>query len=291
MYEESGDSAHAEELATRNLALAKNSVDAQPNNLGLLRILMNTQATLADLLTNEKNYAEAIPIRQSILDTQRRIDPHADANLALAHKKLGALYGVEKRYEEGRREYLEALQLDEKSVLAEPTPRSQLDLSYDYSDLGWVTIRLNDLPSALVSYRKALELRQAAAAADPNDYRAAVSIASSRERIAGLLHRMKDFTGATREMQEALARWKDVAERPGAAWSSTRNLADTHAEFGDLYVDMKNFPGAVAAYEQAAKLYASLRDRGTLPKALIPHVDELRAQADKCRKSACAPLL
>jgi hypothetical protein len=54
---------------------------------------------------------------------------------------------------------------------------------------------------------------------------------------------------------------------------------------------MKNFPGAVAAYEQAAKLYASLRDRGTLPKALIPHVDELRAQADKCRKSACAPLL
>ena len=77
--------------------------------------------------------------------------------------------------------------IDEKYLETDGGTRAQLDLSYDYSDLGWVTTRLGDQPAALAFYRKAQALRQSAAAADPKDHRAAVSLASITERIGGQL--------------------------------------------------------------------------------------------------------
>jgi tetratricopeptide (TPR) repeat protein len=187
-----------------------------------------------------------------------------------------------------RREYEQARVIDEEHLQTVGTTRAQIDLSYDYSDLGWVTNRLGDLPTALEFHRKALALRQSAAAADPNDNRAAVAVASSTERVATQLRRLHKLPEAMQEIQQAIAMWKQLADRPGSAWTSTRELADTHEEFADVFIEMKAFPRAVAEYEQAIKLYSSLRDRGLLPKAQYVNIDELKTQADKCRKSACA---
>jgi len=285
-YSVAGDLAHARLLSEKNVALAASALRTRPNDPAFLHAMLSAQSIAADLLTDEKKYQEAILIRESILDLQRR-DPGAQTNLALAHKRLGALYGVVKRYEEGRREYEQARVIDERLLETDGGTRAQLDLSYDYSDLGWVTIRLGDQPAALALFRMAQALRQSAAAADPKDYRAAVSVASISERIGVQLRRMGDLPAAREEMQGAIALWKELADRPGSAWSNTSDLADTHAEFAEVYIDMKAFPRAVAEYEQAIKLYSSLRDRGVLPKALFEHIDELKTQADKCRKSAC----
>jgi tetratricopeptide (TPR) repeat protein/predicted Ser/Thr protein kinase len=290
----SGDLPAARLLSDKNLAMATAGLKAKPNNLALLYSLMATQSTAADILNSEKRYEEAIPLRLSILDLEKRMfaahpgEPRERSNLALAHKKLGALYGIVKRYEEGRREYQQALVLDEEFLNNVGGTRAQLDLSYDYGDLGWVTIRLGDFPGALASYKKALELRQSAAAADPNDFRAAVSVASMSERLGGLLRRMGDLPAAVQETQHAVALWKQLADRPGAGWSITGDLADTHQEFGDVYVAMKAWPRAIAEYEMAANLYVSLRNRAVLPKSLYSKIDELKAQAEKCRQSTCA---
>jgi eukaryotic-like serine/threonine-protein kinase len=293
-YDVNGDQVNARRLSEKNLLLATAALRAHPNDPDFMRAMMGAQSIAGDLLIGEKKYEEAIPIRRTILDLQRRFveahpgDAIARVNLALAHKRLGALYGVVKRYEEGRREYEEARVIDEEYLRTDRGPRAQLDLSYDYSDLGWVTIRLGDQAAALALYRKAQTLRESAAAADPNDSRAAVAVASITERIANQLRRLRDLPAALQEMQHAIALWKQLADRPGSAWSNTSNLADTHDEFADVYIEMKAFPRAVAEYEQAVKLYSSLRDRGVLPKAQYAHIDALTAQADKCRKSACA---
>jgi serine/threonine protein kinase len=292
-YGAAGDGAHARAFADKNLAMAADALRTHPNDLNFLLAMADAQYVEADLLTFAKKYDEAIPIRQSILATQQRIvaakpgELGARANLALAHKRLGALYGVVKRYEEGRREYEQALAIDEEYLKTDSGPRAQLDLSYDYSDLGWVTIRLGDQAAALAFYRKAQALRQAAAAADPNDHRAAVAVASITERVAAQLRRMHDLPAALQESQHAIVLWKDLAERPGAAWNNTSELADTHDERADIYIEMKNFPRAVAEYEEAIRLYSSLRDRGVLPKTSYEQIDLLKAQAEKCRKSAC----
>lgn len=295
-YNINGDRVHARQLSERNLALAAAALRAHPDDPAFIRVMVGAQSIAGDLLIEEKKYVEAIPVRQGILEMEQHLaklqtgEARARVNVALAHKRLGALYGVVKRYEEGRREYQEALAIDEKYLETDGGTRAQLDLSYDYSDLGWVTMRLGDQPAALSFFRKAQALRQSAAAADPKDHRAATAVASITERIGGLLRRMHDLPAARQETQQAIVLWKELADRPGSAWSSTSDLADTHDELADVYIAMKAYPRAVAEYEQAIKLYISLRDRGVLPKAEYAHIDELKTQADKCRKSACEVL-
>jgi len=296
-YSAAGDVPQARALSEKNLAMAAAALRAHPNDPAFLNAMMEAQYIAADLLTNAKKYEEAIPIRENILAIQQRIveakpgDFGARVNLALAHKRLGALYGVLKRYEEGRREYERARVIDEEYLKKVGGPRAQLDLSYDYSDLGWVTVRLGDQLAALAFYRKAQALRESAAAADPNDHRAAVALASITERIAVQLRRTHDLPAALQESQRAIALWKELADRPGAAWNYTGELADTHDERAGIYIEMKNFPRAVAEYEEAVNLYTSLRDRGVLPPALYAHIDELKAQADECRRSSCTSTL
>ncbi len=272
--------------------MATAALRTHPNDPAFLNAMMEAEYIAADLLTNAQKYEEAIPIRENILAIQRRIveakplDSGARGNLALAHKRLGALYGVLKRYEEGRREYEQARVIDEEYLKKFGGPRAQLDLSYDYSDLGWVTSHVGDQPAALAFYRQAQALRQSAAA-DPNDHRAAIALASITRRIAAQLRRTHDLPEALKESQRASALWKDLAERPGAAWNYTSELADTYEDRAEIDIDMKNFPRAVAEYEEAVKLYTALRDRGVLPPALHTHIDELEAEAQKCRKSTC----
>lgn len=291
-YSASGDVAHARALSEKNLAMAGDALRAHPNDLGFLNAMIVAQSTAADLLTNQKKYEEALPIRQSILALQQRCveqsprDPGVHANLALAHKRIGALYGVLKHYQESRAEYEQARVIDEENLKNVGGPRAQLDLSYDYSDLGWVTVRLGDQAAALALYRKAQALRQTVAQADPNDHRAAAGVASITGRVAAQLRRIHDLPAALEESQHATALWKQLADRPGSAPSDTVELADTHDERADIYIEMKAFPRAVGEYEQAIQIYTALRDREVLAKVLYPHIDELKAQAEKCRKSA-----
>ncbi len=295
MYEEAGEFTSAHALSDKNLVLAKAVVQAHPRDPEALHGLMRTQSTIADVLTVEKKYDQAIAVRLGILDIQRRIvellptDANAQIALALAHKKLGALVGVVQppRYEDARREYEQAREIDERQLASSGGSRAQLDLSYDYSDLGWVAIRLGDSPGGLAYYRKALALRQAAAAADPNDYRAAFATASSHERIGRLLRQMGDAPAGIIEIQQALVLWQELADRPDAVWSTVRNLADAHSELGACFVAMRAFPRAATEYDQASEIYKTLRDRGVLPQSLNKQMDELKSQADKCRRSTC----
>jgi non-specific serine/threonine protein kinase/serine/threonine-protein kinase len=259
-YSGTGDSSRARVVTKKNLALAAAGVRAHGSDPRFQQAMMNAQSMAADLLIDAKKYQDAIPIRESILAAQLRLveakpeDVATRANLALAHKRLGALYGVVKRYDDARREYEQARVIDEEYLQSIGGTRAQLDLSYDYSDLGWVTIRLGDQPAALALYRKAQALRRSAADADPNDNRAATALASITERVGNQLRRIHDLPGALLEMQRAVVLWKRLADRPGSSWTNISNLADTHDEFADVFIDMKAFPRAVAEYEQAIQL-------------------------------------
>jgi eukaryotic-like serine/threonine-protein kinase len=153
-YSLNGDRVHARLRNEKNLTLAADALRAHPNDPNYIRLMMGAQSLAGDLLIDEKKYEEAIPIRRNILELQERFaevnpaDTAERTSLALAHKRLGALYGVVKRYEESRLEYEQARVIDEQYLVLENNTRAQLDLSYDYSDLGWVTARLGDEPAA-----------------------------------------------------------------------------------------------------------------------------------------------
>src|SRR5262249_50636154 len=149
-----------------------------------------------------------IPIRERVERLSIRLAElrpgHREAmrTLALAHKKLGALYAVTKRFEEARGQYQEAAAIDERNLAATPDDtRAKIGLSYDYSDLGGVAGQMGDHTGAAAAHRHVLALRTEAAAADPNDQRAANSMAAALVRVGTSLRKAGDLEGSEREIR------------------------------------------------------------------------------------------
>jgi tetratricopeptide (TPR) repeat protein len=201
-------------------------------------------------------------------------NPESMRTLALAHKKLAALYGVAGRYDDARRDYEQAASLDEKRLARNPrSSRAKLDLSYDYSDLGWVAGRLGKHQDSLESYRKVLALRTEVSDADPKDQRAAEALASAVAKMGITLRSLGDLAGSERELRRAIAMQQGWIQRPDAHWSAVRALALVHDDLADTLEDQCKAARAPVCVQAAAELalelgmLEDLRRKGLLPKA------------------------
>ena len=88
--------------------------------------------------------------------------------------------------------------------------------------------------------------------------------------------------------QASIENWASAAHALLHALGVPRAAIVGHHTGAAIAVEMAAaYPRAVAEYEHAIALYISLRDRGLLPKTLYGKIDELKAQADECRKSTC----
>jgi non-specific serine/threonine protein kinase/serine/threonine-protein kinase len=256
------------------------------------------------VLTNQGKYDDAILVRQQALDLFQRLadaQPSKEAarSLALGHKKLAALLGVKHRYQESFQHYELARQIDEKRLGGNlEGPSTWLDLSYDYSDLGWVNSRLDKDPVALEWHYKALDLRKRAAEADPNDARAARAVASTTGRIGSVLRRIGRLDDALRYCGGALEAWSKIVEKSPGDVAAVTEVADAHADIGQIESDLAGRPGTPASrkrellqrtaheYETGVSFYAGLRDKGKLPKQYDGKIAEYSQAAAKAREEA-----
>jgi hypothetical protein len=72
------------------------------------------------------------------------------------------------------------------------------------------------------------------AQADPNDERAATSLASAHDKLGLTLLKTKAFEDAEREMHEAIAIYDGLVRRGAANWATTRDLANAHDDLADV---------------------------------------------------------
>jgi non-specific serine/threonine protein kinase/serine/threonine-protein kinase len=287
----------------RAVAIAEGAAAAHPGDLIAMSDLVAALAGLADAVSNEKRYPEAIVLRERVQDLARRVtvlahdSRESQRSLAVAEKRLAALYGVTGRLDDCRREYEMARSIDEQRCAHNPQDmRAKIDLSYDYSDLGWAAGAMNRLDDALQFNRMALDLRQQAAQADPQDFRAATAVAASTKRIGLVLKRMAKPSEALSELGAAAARYAELSLRPGADWATVRSLAETHQDIAETWTDLAqahttaaaqrraDYLAAAGEYEQARDLLAGLRDQGKLPKSEWPYVDGMASLAQKARR-------
>jgi non-specific serine/threonine protein kinase/serine/threonine-protein kinase len=289
--------------ARRTVGIAEVAAGAYPEDVAALSDMEAALAGLADALINEKRYPEAIVLRERVQSLARRVaalhdSRESERSLAVAEKRLGALYGVTGRMEDCRREYEMARSIDERRFARNPQDmRAGMDLSYDYSDLGWAAREMNRLDDALQFHRQALELRQQAAQADPQDFRAASAVAASMRKIGLVLKKMAKPRDALSELQQAAARYGELSRRPGADWATVSGLAETHQDIAETWTDLAqahttaaaqrraDYLAAAGEYEQARDLLAGLRDQGKLPKSEWPYVDGMASLAQKARRS------
>jgi eukaryotic-like serine/threonine-protein kinase len=304
-YGSSGNFGRAEATARKSVAAAEADVQAAPGDAFAIGNLSAAYAVLADKYTDQQLYAQAIPLREKTEELARKVvdlkpgDVETARNLAVAEKRLGALYGVTGRLQDCRQEYERAREIDEKRAAGNPSDmHTKLDLSYDYSDLGWVAGKLGRLDDALASHRQALALREEAAKADPNDMRAVMAMASSTDRIGKVLHEKGDLEGGLAEFQKATALFEQITNRPGAAWSSVRDLAEVHVDIAETLVDIADRKGTTAGerqalrsraageYRKSREMYEGLKVSGKLPRSYFQHIDELQALEDKLKPTA-----
>ena len=287
-------------VAQKTIAFSEAGYRSDPAEPRNLQALIASLTVVADLHTDQQQYAEAIPIRERIRQLSQSLLELQPGNLealrtmALARKKLGALYGVTKRYQEAKAEYQQAAALDEQRLACKPNDaRAKLDLSYDYSDLAWVANRLGNPSDALAAYRRVLALRTEVAQADPNDQRAADSLASAVMRIGVTLFDMGDLAGSEAELRRAIAMYQKLAAREGAGWQVSRSLATAH---DDLAVALeaqcvKRHAGAAclarAASEFAAEraVLEDLKQKGHLPQADEKQIAAVRDHEARLRGS------
>jgi tetratricopeptide (TPR) repeat protein len=296
-YGHNADYQSERETAQKCVAIAEGFLASHPGDPLAIADLANGLGTLADSLTDQKQYAEAALLRERVLaltlenEKAQPANPERRRNLALAYKKLAALYGVLHRYEDSRRSYEEARKIDEARLQAHPGDRAaSMDLSFDYSDLGWVSSRLEDEPAALESHLKALELRQQAAKSDPNDARAASAVATSTSRIANTYQRLGDLDRAMDWFKRAIALRTAARDSRASDPGASSELARARQDLGELYEEMaqkKHRPEALASaaseYAQALSLYSDLRARGKLAKVDSEKIDELSGQLARVR--------
>ncbi len=287
----SGDTAGAARSGEKSSALAEEAFRAHPDDPAAIGDLLAVVSMQGDLLAAQTRYQEMLPLRQRVLELTGRLakmNPEraeVQRNLALAHKRLGAVYGVLERFLESRSEYEQAAAIDEARCAKNPSDgRAKTDLSFDYSDLGWVSSRQGDDAAALVAHRKALAIRVAAAAADPNDFRAARIVASSTGRISNVYLRLGDLKQALSTGRDAVTQWARLVEHSKTDWELATELADAHHDLGEIYMAMGSKPAAAAEYEQARSIYVGLRDKGVLPAALHKRIDELAADVASVKK-------
>src|SRR5258708_28206492 len=138
--------------------------------------------------------------------------------------------------------------------------RAAMDLSYDYSDLGWVASHMDALPQALAAMRRAQDLRLAATQADPNDFRAAFAFASITGRIGGLLEKMGNAESSLAELEKALSLWTVLAQRPSVEWTTITELADANRDVAKAHATMAARRSSPPLWLKAAGLYEKARD-------------------------------
>lgn len=303
-YGQAGQFDAAIAQARRGVAIAEDAAAAHPGDAVGMIDLEAALAGLADAVTDQKRYSEGIALRERVqrlasqVAATTRGSPESQRSLAVAEKRLAALYGVTGRMDDCRREYNMARVIDEQRCARNPHDmRARIDLSYDYSDLGWAASVVNRLDEALQFNGKALELRQQAAQADPHDFRAATAVAASTRRIGLVLKKMAKPRQALAELEQAAARYSELSRRPGADWATLSSLAETHRDIAETWTDLAqahdidlaqrsaHYLAAAGEYEQARRLLAGLREQGKLPKPQWPQVDALAALAQKARRS------
>jgi tetratricopeptide (TPR) repeat protein len=185
-----------------------------------------------------------------------------NSTIAAQHRRMGATLAALGRISEGLQHYDAARQIDVKRVQAHPENlEAKLDLSYDLSDPGGYAHDRDDHRTALAIYKQVTELRRAVAAADLNNERAAVALASSLCKLGRELYETGDFAGAELTLREAIA---DTEALPSRDSSDRILLATSQRYMGALFLARRSHARACEWFRVAQKTVAETRAKHVL---------------------------
>lgn len=210
----------------------------------------------------------------------------APQSMALYHKHLGASLVKTNDLPAALAEYREALATDEPRAAANPADvRAQLDLSYDYSDIGFILCGMGHFPECLAEYRKAYKIRSHAAAVEPRDARAAAGLVSIGWRMGTVLAAMGERHESEAAFAESIASAESFRKRFPETTGALRSLAEANRFFGETYQQRWGSCRQARPWlQRALQIYGSLKD--------VQAVQQIEVLLNECSQAAdAAPLV
>jgi hypothetical protein len=136
-----------------------------------------------------------------------------------------------------------------------------------------------------------LKLREEAAAADPNDQRAADSVASALVKVGMALRKAGDLVNSERELRRAIDRLQDLVKR---GWTRPFDLAMAYDDLADTletgcrqqHRDAACLSAPAAEVHKELAILEQLRAEGRLLKADEHAVSEAQQRENSLRRGA-----
>lgn len=248
-----------------------------------------TCGDLAAVLTATGNAEESILFQQKALALSEMTLAEQPKNLhvrqstaALRWNVATALLGM------GRLD--EALDLTRQSLsayeeLAADDPQdlnARKDLAQSYRNLARVLAAQKEVAPAIEYNSKALALFEELVTTDETN-------AFMRRQMALTLHRQSLFLSQAQRVEEAAAaarRAVDIGEALMAAdpknATAQNTLALSYSQLGQCHALSSRWQEAKDAYQRSLEAWVALRDRGALPAADLPKIEEVSRELARC---------
>jgi tetratricopeptide (TPR) repeat protein len=226
--------------------LAKNNPVVRPalaatyNNLGSLYLDNGDPQAAMDL------FQKAAAIYEDLAKTSQT----NQADVAMAYNNTGNALRHLDRHKEAIQKYQQAYKIYD--LLAQTSPLYEPDRARTITNIGAVALDQRDWPTAEKMFRQAHELRVALAEADPDEF--LPDLARSFDHLGDLYRAQNKIDEAKTEYEEALARWRRIAEKQALPYLA--NFAHDARILGAIY----DFIDTPTGYEQARSYYTDARD-------------------------------
>jgi non-specific serine/threonine protein kinase/serine/threonine-protein kinase len=248
-----GDKKGARELQKEALLILEKLSVSNPEDLRVqLALGVAYERTGAHLVGNNNDLEgarEAYEKSLRIYENMLRIDPKNDeyrTRVSFGHKHLGSLLAtgnanqvVSHPLDTALDHYRQALAIDEAQVAAHPENLSaRYNITFSYSDTGYILKKRGELDAALSYYHKALAIRAAMSAADPRDTRARTGLGNTHDYIGELLMMKGNYLPALDSFKQALSIREALARADPADQQGRFMVAESEGHIGQLYVAM-----------------------------------------------------
>lgn len=167
------------------------------------------------------------------------------------------------------------------------------DLAYSSQRIADLLIELDDHAEAVTNYRRALEIREKSAAADPKDLATQLAIILVRARIGKAYAKLGNIDEARVECDKAATLLRAIPDDVTDA-DHLRSRVLIYSDLGDAYAVLaadKQLPSNMRSrhlrsardmYRCSHDLMQDLRDRGILDAEEIPEIENVAHKIAEC---------
>jgi tetratricopeptide (TPR) repeat protein len=225
----------------------------------------NTLFGLSYVHTMREEAQEAVQLLSHAREIFTAINRGPSA-LSLCDRYTGMNLMLLGRYEDALKSYTRAEAVDAPRMAKQPSPRVQMDVSYDYDGMAKAYAALGRWREALPHAQKARAIREKLAAGDPNDNRTRLGLADAAETLGLVWSGLGERSKAVAALEEAVNVREEIVRAAPESPEDQYELGRTYLTAGTAYAEMKQCAESAKWLAKARPIFESQKRKLSLAR-------------------------